>query len=105
MEGLSQDLETGCLKFAIVKKFWASKGGLQYTQISTINMYEFIRIRHNILIKCHGNYMEMKKFNYLIVIDILRNSHKKIVCLERCFLRVWVSKECPDTLLAKTMLE
>ena len=26
-------------------------------------MYKFIKIRHDILIQCHGNYMEMKIFN------------------------------------------
>ena len=28
-----------------------------YTKISTKNMYRFIKIRYNILIKCHENYM------------------------------------------------
>ena len=36
-------------------------------------MYEFIKIRHDFLIHCHGNYMEMKKFNYMLEIDNLRN--------------------------------
>ena len=45
--------------------------------------------------------MEMRKFNYMLEIDILRNSSlKKIGCPEGCFLRVWVSKKA----LAKTML-
>ena len=36
---------------------------------------QLIKIRHNMIIQCHVNYMEMKKFNYmLIVIDILRKS-------------------------------
>ena len=50
--------------------------------------------------------MEMKKFNYMLEIDILRNSLQKNVGALRpevCFLRVWVSKGHPDTLLAKTM--
>ena len=55
---LSQDLETGCLKLAV----WAFRS--QYTHISTINMYKFIKIRHDITKQCHGNYKEMKKFNY-----------------------------------------
>ena len=57
-QGLSQDLETGCLKLAVVK-FLASRfllGGSQYTHISTINMYKFIKIRHDIIKQCHGNY-------------------------------------------------
>ena len=52
------------------------KGGPPYSHISTINMFKFIKIRHDILIQFHGNYMEMKKFNYMLEIDILRN-HKK----------------------------
>ena len=36
-------------------------------------MYKFIKIRHDILIQCHGNKMEIK-FNYIPEIDILRNS-------------------------------
>ena len=51
--------------------------------------------------------MEMKIFNYMLEIDILRNSStKKIGCPEGCFLRVWVSKKtprCPAGLL-KTMI-
>ena len=53
-QDLSQDLKTGCLKLAIAKFV--------------------INIRHDILIQCHGNYMGMKKFNYMLEIDILRNS-------------------------------
>ena len=40
------------------------EGGSQYTQISTINMYKFIKIRHDIMRQCHGNYKEMTKFIY-----------------------------------------
>ena len=58
-------------------------GGPQHTQISTINMYRFIKIRHDILMQCHGNYMEMKKFNYMIEIDILRNSSQKSLAVLR----------------------
>ena len=50
-QGLSQDLESGCLKLAVVK-FWGVhifKEDLQFTQISTINMYKFIKIMHDIL--------------------------------------------------------
>ena len=39
---------------------------LQYTQISTINMYKFLKIRHDILIQCHWNYMEMEKYKYML---------------------------------------
>ena len=61
-------------------KIWGRpnlKGRPQFTQISTINMYKFIKIRHDILIKCHGNCMEKKKFNYMLEIDIFRNSSQK----------------------------
>ena len=50
--------------------------------------------------------MEMKKFNYMLEIDILRNSSQFFLCPDGCFLRVWVSKKTflEDALLAKTML-
>ena len=48
-------------------------------------MYEFIKIRHNILIQCNGNYMEMKKFNCMLEIDILRNFSQKNGCLRVAF--------------------
>ena len=38
--------------------------------ISTINMYIFIKIRHDILIQSHGNIMMMKKFNFMLEIGI-----------------------------------
>ena len=45
-------------------------------------MYIFIKIRHDILIQGHGNYMMMKKFNYMLEIDIFKNSSQKNVCPE-----------------------
>ena len=51
--------------------------GPQYTQISTINMYEFIKIRHDILLQYHGNYIGMNFFNDMLEIDILRNFSQK----------------------------
>ena len=98
-QGLSQDLKTGCSNLAVVKFIWASKfvrGTTIYTLKSTINLYKFIKIRQNILKQCHGNYMEMKKFNYMLEIDILKKSLSKIFgCPEGCFSRVWVSKKTP----------
>ena len=81
MQGLSQDLETGCPKLAIVKILGVQifKGDHNILKISSINMYEFIKIRHNILIQYHGNYMEMRKFNYMLEIDILRNSSQNLL--------------------------
>ena len=35
-----------------------------------INIYKLIKIRHNVLIQCHGNNIMMKKFNYMLDIDI-----------------------------------
>ena len=43
----------------------------------------------------------MKKFNYMLEIDILRNSSQQIGYPDSWF---WVSKRHPDALLAKTML-
>ena len=75
---LSQDLETGCLKLAVVK-FWGAQifKGITISHISTVNMYQFIKIRHDIINQCHGNYKEMKKFNYKLEIGIFRNSTQK----------------------------
>ena len=42
-----------------------------------INMYTFIKIRHDIIIQCQGNYEEMKKLNYKLDIEILRSSTQK----------------------------
>ena len=56
-----------CLKFLGVQIF---KGGSQYTHISIINMYKFIKIRHDIIKQCHVNYKEMKKFDYKLEIEI-----------------------------------
>ena len=40
--------------------------------------------------------MKMNKFNYMLGIDILRNSSQnKIGCPEGCYLWVWVSKKTP----------
>ena len=40
--------------------------------------------------------MQMKKFNYRLEIDILRNSSQKNVGVQRgVFLKVWVSKKTP----------
>ena len=49
------------------------EGGSQYAHISTINMYKFIKIGHDIIKQCHGNYKEMKIFNYKLEIGIFRN--------------------------------
>ena len=40
-------------------------------------MCKFIKIRHNIIKQCHGNYKEMKKFNFKPEIEIFRNSTLK----------------------------
>ena len=53
-------------------------------------------MRHNILIPCHGNNMQMKKkIPFMLEIDISKNS---------CFLRVRVAKRRLDALLAKTLM-
>ena len=76
---LSQDLETGCLKLAVVKFLGVHiLGGSQYTHISTINMYKFIKIRLDIIKQCHGNYREMKKLNHSLRLGFLEIPHKNI---------------------------
>ena len=49
---------------------------------------------HDNLIQSDGNYMEMKKINYMLEIDI-EIPHKKFGYPEGCFLRVSVSKKTP----------
>ena len=62
-QGRNQDLETGCLKLAIVTFLGIPifQGRSQYIQITTINMGLLIDIRRNIFLECHGNYIEMDK--------------------------------------------
>ena len=67
-------------------------------------MYKFIKIRHDIIKQCHGNYKEMKKFNYKLEIAIFRNStQKNLGVLRGSFFRFGCPKRHPDALLAKTM--
>ena len=67
-------------------------------------MYTFIKIRYDILIQCHRNNMEMKKLNYMLEIDILRNSSQKFLgVLRGIFQGFGCPKRHPDALLAKTM--
>ena len=67
-------------------------------------MYKFIKIMHDILIECHGNYMEMKKVNYMLEIDIFRNSSQKNWgVLRGAYQGFGCPKRHPDALLAKTM--
>ena len=40
-------------------------------------MYKFIKIRHDIIKQCPGNYKEMKILNYKLEIEIFRNSTLK----------------------------
>ena len=70
----------------------------------TINMYTFIKIRHDIIKQCHGNYKEMGKFNYKLEIEILRNSTQKMGVLRGSFQKFGCPKWHPDALLAKTMI-
>ena len=65
-----------------------------------MNVYKFIKIRHEILIQCHGNFMEMRKFNYMLEIDISRNSSQKDLGV----LRGSFQKRHPDALLAESKL-
>ena len=64
-------------------------------------MYKFLKIRHDILIQCKGNYMDMRKFNYKYAWDyhFKKFSTKKFGCPEGCF-----PKQHPDALMAKTLL-
>ena len=68
-------------------------------------MYKFIKLRLDILIQCHGNYMEMKNNNHMLEIEILRNSSQKYLgVLRGAFEGFGCPKRHPEALLAKTML-
>ena len=41
------------------------QGKQQYTEVTTINIYLLIKIRHNDFIQCHGDYIEVKKLGIL----------------------------------------
>ena len=69
-------------------------------------MFKFIIIRQDIIKQSHGNYNEMKQFNYKLEIEIFRNSTQKILgVLRGSFLGVGCPKRHPDALLAKTMVK
>ena len=73
-QGLSKDFETGKIFGCPI-----FQGRPQNTQIATINMYLLIEIRHDILIQCHGNFIELRKSNYMLEIYILRNFSQTIL--------------------------
>ena len=61
-QGLSQDLETGCLKLAVVK-FWGVQIFKGHHNILIFQPYiciNSVKKRHDIIKQCHGNYKEMK---------------------------------------------
>ena len=61
-QGLSQNLETGCLKLAgKILGHHIFQQIPQYAQITTIDMYLLIEIMHDIPVQCHGNYIEVEK--------------------------------------------
>ena len=56
------------------------------------------------LIQCHRNYLEMKEFNYMLEIYILRNSSQNYLGVLMGVFQVFgCPKRHPDALLAKTM--
>ena len=59
-EGISQDLENECPKLAKEFGHPTFQGRPQYTQIKITDAYLFIKIRHDILKQCHGNYIRVK---------------------------------------------
>ena len=58
------------------------RGRLQYTKITTINMYLFIEIGYTFHIQCHGDCIEMKKLIICLKLIFLEIPHKKIGCPE-----------------------
>ena len=55
-------------------------------------MYLLIEVRLNILLKCHGSYIRVRKLNHMFGNDILGNYSKYLRCPEEGFLMVWVRK-------------
>ena len=55
-------------------------------------MYKFIKIRHDIIKQCHGNYKEMKEFNYKLEIEFFRKSTLKNLGVLRSFKGLGVQK-------------
>ena len=69
--------ESGFRNYVPKMAYLVFQGRPEYAQITTINMYLLIEIRHNILIKCLGNCIELEKSNFMLEIDILRNYSQK----------------------------
>ena len=64
-------------------------------------MFSLLEIRHHILFQCHGIYIGVKKFNYKLENNILRNYSQKDLGVLRGDFRGF---GCPnDSLLGKTM--
>ena len=57
-------------------------------------MYLLIKIRHNIIIQCHGNYIEVEKLGHF-----KKLLPKRFGCPEGELLRVFVYKRRPEAML------
>ena len=73
LQGSTVTGQTGCLKLAIekllgVQIFEGYHNTLRF-QPTCMNLIEFIKMRHDFLIQCHRNNMEMKKIDYVLEID------------------------------------
>ena len=55
----------------------------QFIHVNGYNLFKFIKISLNILIQCHGSYMEMNEFSFMLEIDILRNSSQNFLGVQR----------------------
>ena len=75
-------------------------------QISTINMYKFIKTMYDILTQCIVNYMGMKKKSIIclrLTFQIRNSSQHFLGVLRSAFSGFGCPKRHPDALLAKTM--
>ena len=76
LQGISQDLQTGCPNLVIAKfcGILFIKGPHNVLRVSDYIyiMYLLIEIKHIILIQCDRNYIDMKKLNYMLEVEILR---------------------------------
>ena len=82
-------------------------------QITTINMYLLFEIRHNILIQCHGIYIEVVKLNSMleniIFLEILAGENfegfgvQMMHCVKRSLTGHYLSKGFVGLFLAKSL--
>ena len=77
-----------------------------YSDFNNKHMYRFIKLRYwyPYTIPCEWNWGEKKIQLYSWDWHFKKFLSKQFGCPARCILRVWMSKRCPEALLAKTVI-